>query len=296
MAYNGKFVPLERIVEKAFRDAGFENIDWEAAIEWTAEMFSYLGVPSTYIDVTTNGIDDMPTPIEIVDYRAQVPSGLVYLVGCRKVDLDEEGVPVNYAPMIESTDIFHLTQVENIQDGNTYFDPITLIPEVVPDEDGEPTTELSYYTQQPIKGFSGIPYSYKIQGGTIFTNFKDGFIEMSYKSYPLDDRGYPLIPDDLKFQRALEYYIIYKLDWKKWRLNPASPGLKAVLNDSEQKYYVFAASARNKAHIPSIDKMESIKNQWLRSIPKINEHATGFKTSSAQEIRYNQYRLRRKRF
>ena len=291
MAYNGKFTSLQRVVEKVFRDSGIESIDWEAAIEWTAECMAYIGVPYSYEHIVTNNFDGAPEPIEIVDFRAIVPTNLVELVAIRRVILDDNGEVMSYDPMIESNNIFQETPPRQDDLSLTYFDPIIDISEITgTDENGEPTyDDVSYYESGPIKIPTGLPYTYTINDGIIFTNFREGFLELAYRGYPLDAEGYPKIPEDLKFQRALEFYLIFRLDWKRWRANPAQPGLKALLNDSEQKWYAFAGSARTKAHIPNIDKMEGLKNQWLRSIQKVNEHGTSFNTTTAQEVRYNQY-------
>ena len=288
MAYNGKVIGIQRVIEKAFRNAGLEKIDWEAAIEWTGELMGNLGVPYTYIDMTTNGLDDMPDPIEVVDYRATLPTDLVTLKSIRKVELDDDGFPETYAPMVESQDVFHLTQIDQEENTTTYYDPIVLVTEVNTDEDGYPEADYVYYesdvsySEDPIES-----YTYKVQGGVIFTNFQEGYVEVSYKGYPIDSDGYPLIPEDPKFVKALEYYIISMIDWKRWRANPQNPGLKAIANDSEQRYLWAAGAARNKAHIPTYDRMESLKRMWLRSIDRVNEHATGWRTTTEGEQRYN---------
>ena len=46
-------------------------------------------------------------------------------------------------------------------------------------------------------------------------------------------------------------------------------------------------AAITKGRIPSIDEMESIKNNWLRSISKILEHSNNFNTLNQRERRYN---------
>ena len=53
--------------------------------------------------------------------------------------------------------------------------------------------------------------TFKTQGRVIFTSFKDGTLEISYKAIPVDNEGYPLLPDEPNFLRALELYI--KKQW-----------------------------------------------------------------------------------
>ena len=285
MAFNGQYVSIRQIIEKAYRDSGLENIDFEAAIEWSSELMGLIGVPYFYIERTTNN-DDVPA-IVVENFRAVVPVGMVSVKSMRRIYLDGDSKVIKYTPMIESQDIYFQTII------NKQFHNEVNAQEFSTDEEEELVVEPTTISLDQIRNTASGAYSYKIQNGVIFTNFETGYLEMVYKSHPIDDEGYLLIPDDEAYKQALKYFIIYKLDWKNWRANPASPGLKAVVNDSEQQSLFYIASARGKAHIPSIDKMEAIKNMWVRTIPKMNEHANGFATANVQEMRYNQRTVRR---
>lgn len=286
MAYNDKYVSVEQVIEKAFRDSGLTDIDWESAIEWTAELLGLLGLPCTKIDKVTNGQGGWPDPIIVEGYRFRLPEDMVSLTSVRRAYLDTEGNIVGYDPMMESMDVFQ-TEVPMNTGGATSFDPI--FNTVVPGEDDQGDFELKEVT---VHGSTPKPdnhdyFRYKLDVDTAFTDFEDGYVEVAYKGLPIDDRGLPLVPDDPKFLNALKYHIIFKCDWKNWRKNPASPGLRAVVNDSEQRRDFYVGAAITKARIPSLDKMEALKRQWLRTIPKINEHGNGFNTLSRQEHRYN---------
>lgn len=160
-----------------------------------------------------------------------------------------------------------------------------IVTETTIQDDGTLITTSGVVNGERLIGNRLSPYTYKINNGVIFTSFEKGFINMQYKAYPIDSEGFLMVPDDEKFRAALKYHIMYKLDFRRWRSNPASPGLKALLNDSEQRRDFYVGAARNKAHIPSIDGMEAIKNQWLRSIPKINHHSDGFASMNKIERR-----------
>ena len=45
--------------------------------------------------------------------------------------------------------------------------------------------------------------TFKTQGSVIFTSFKEGSIEISYKAIPVDEYGLPLLPDNPIFLKAL---------------------------------------------------------------------------------------------
>ena len=289
MAYSGRYTSIQKVVEDVFRDAGFNEVDWESAVAWTVQLMGKIGIPYQYVTKSTNGLDGNHPFICIENYRGKMPDELVNVVACRKVLFDESGNLVNTSPMIESTDLYHYTPTDNSARNTNSFSPTVNITESEIDEYGDITTEEVQYETESLGGKAVGSSSYKIQGGIITTDFKDGYVEMVYKAYPIDVNGFPMIPDDEKYMAALQHYIIYKIDWKKWRAHPASPGMKALVNDSEQQSDWYIAAARTKAHIPTIDGMEKLKNMWVRSIPKPNEHHTGFKSINKQEQRYNQY-------
>lgn len=122
--------------------------------------------------------------------------------------------------------------------------------------------------------------TFKIQGRIIYTSFKEGKVEVSYKSMPLDDEGYPLLPDEPTFLRALELYI--KKQWFTilFDMNKISP---AVLQNTQQEYSFAVGACNNTFIIPSVSEMESIKNMWNQLIPRFNEFKTGFKYQGSQE-------------
>jgi hypothetical protein len=124
---------------------------------------------------------------------------------------------------------------------------------------------------------------YVINDSYIFTNFKDGEIELAYEAFPVDDEGYPSIPDDERYLKAIESYIIERIARRLW--------LQDKINDSkykalEQDWLFYVRSARNRVNMPSIDEMESLKNQVLRLISSPNRHRNQFlQLSEGEQIR-----------
>lgn len=122
--------------------------------------------------------------------------------------------------------------------------------------------------------------TYKIQGQVIFTSIKEGEIEIAYEAISVDEEGYPLIPDNSSFTRALELYIKKKCFTIQFDLGKISP---QVYNNVCQEYAWAVGAAQNELIKPSIDEMESITNAWNNLIPRVNEHKTGFVTLGTKE-------------
>lgn len=288
MAYNGKFVSLQTIIEKAYRDSGEDYIDWEKGIEWTGDLIGLIGVPGGYVNKITDGSIDNYDPLEVINFRTELPKDLESLISIRKVNLKEDGTVDSFSEMIESTDVFFLDP-KDVQTGhptvtNPVFNTVTI------DQDTDEITPVQL-TQEYSKPLYDRKYTYKLEGNYIFTNFESGYIQMSYKGFAMDAEGFPMIPDDPKYREAVSWNIISHIDYIKWRKNP-SPQNASIKNDSEQKRDWYVASARTKYHIPTLDSLESIKNSWLRSIEKVTSHADGFKTNNYPERRYTHNRKR----
>ena len=125
---------------------------------------------------------------------------------------------------------------------------------------------------------------YTANGNYIFTNREDGSIEVAYRSFMTDERGYPMIPEDEKVLRAVAAYIVYRLDYIDWRRERVSD---KVYMDSQQKWLFAKASASTGMKIANMDHMEAMKAAWLRLIPNISAHETHFTFNGIQEQRRN---------
>jgi len=126
--------------------------------------------------------------------------------------------------------------------------------------------------------------TYKVNNNWFFSKKEETCVEMVVLAYATDEEGLPMIPDETKYIRALASYIRRMADYRLWRRGKLA---RDIYEKSEQDWLFDVGSAETKAKIPSIDQMESFKNQILRLIPQPNEHANGFKTLGDRERRYN---------
>jgi hypothetical protein len=282
MAYSGNLTSIESVIERVHRDSGYETIDIGDVLEWTADLMKLLGIPASLVDKSTNGQDDNYDYIPVENYKALLPADLVYLIAIRKVVLNNNKDIIGVYPMIENQDMFFSTSSTNQIFGAIVTEPFFKTVQI--NSEGEP--EVVQITQENRRLTGNQTYQYKISGDVVFTNFENGALEIAYKGFPIDDNGFPMVPDDIKFIKALEWEIISNMDNTQWRLNPASPGLRARLNDSEQKRDWYVGAAKTKGVIPNISQMESLKNSWLRSIQKVDSFTNGFRTNNYPEVRY----------
>lgn len=82
MSLTGKYVDVAYVIERVYRDYGFDlEIKYDEVIEWIWDVISLIGAPQPLIDRITDGSDTMPKPIDIENNRGELPNDLhsVYL-------------------------------------------------------------------------------------------------------------------------------------------------------------------------------------------------------------------------
>lgn len=125
--------------------------------------------------------------------------------------------------------------------------------------------------------------TYKIQGNIIFTSMKEGTIEIAYNAFAIDSEGYPLIPDNSAFIRALELYIKKQCFTVLFDLGQIN---QAVYQNVRQEYAWAVGQAQSDLIRPTIDQMQAITNSLNTLIWRTTEHNNGFvNNGSAEKIK-----------
>jgi hypothetical protein len=254
---NGKYIGIDRIVEGVYRDFGYTHeLDWVDILEWTGEVMDLIAAPKQYIDKVTDGDKECGHPgvIKIENYRGSLPCDMIYPVSARDWVSKEE--------MRYSSDLFHSSVKKN--------------------EECTPENPVLYPIDSPLiqKGaevknnMCANMLTYTINNQHIFTNFEEGEVELAYKAFPCDCNGYPLIPDNVAYVQAVKYYIAEKVAQKDFIRGQLQQG---IFNHIQRERDWYVGKATTQGLMPSLDEMESWKNQMVRLIPAINEHSTGFK-------------------
>lgn len=123
-------------------------------------------------------------------------------------------------------------------------------------------------------------YTYKIQGDIIYTSVKNGIIEMSYQAIAQDDEGYPLIPDNSSFTRALEAYVKKQYFTILFDMGQIS---HQVLHNTQSEYAWAVGDAQTEFNRLTIDEAETFFNSWKTMLTRSSEHKQGFLHSGTQE-------------
>lgn len=122
--------------------------------------------------------------------------------------------------------------------------------------------------------------TYKTQGNVIFTSMKKGKIEVAYYAFATDSEGYPLIPDNGSFLRALELYIkkyYFGILFDQGKITPQ------IYNQTLQDYTWAVGQAQSDLVNLTVDQMQSLTNSLNTLIPRVNEHSKAFVNNGTME-------------
>jgi len=263
MIYN--YVSVKNVIAKIFTD-----LDWQESphrlsdvIEYCGEAMKKIGAFPSMI-TKTMGKEGLPL-LELSDHQVRLPFDL-HSINQVAYSKSIEGP---FYDMRYSTGSFGtnhemsaaLNGISLTDQDNNEFQPAT--------ENG--TTFTNNYT-------------YTINGGYIKSNTRSGFLLLSYQAIPVDDDGFPMVPNDESFLEALYWYVNMKLSYPEWKQGRIRD---AVYYDAKSSWNYYRKQAYGNAMMPDEAQLESIKNVWLRLIPEINANKTFFSTIGQQEFTYN---------
>ena len=117
-------------------------------------------------------------------------------------------------------------------------------------------------------------YTYKLNGDLIRCGIENCTLEMAYKAFPMYEDFTPKIPNDPKVIRMCVDYLASIIVGKLYLKNEIS---KDRLDWIESKTYWSRAAAKTASSMPSMARMEQIKNRVISMIPRPNEFNNGFK-------------------
>ena len=245
-----KLVSSKSIIARVYRDYKPTIPGWESdAIEWIGDAMEGIGQSAGLIKKST-GNEGCADALTIENYRAKLPCDLVNLQAVeyngRKLPLGSDLTGYGLPTASRTTDIYSTngsTVVTDLSAGNS-----ASTGRVIDSAIGAEQTVSDYYIINP---------------DYIQTSFESGHIKLHYEAYPIDDEGYPMLPDHRYHKEAAEWLIVRNLIRKGYN-NPV------IDFDKAHRFWCeYKLLAQNKAAFPSIDGMDRFKNMWVRLIPQV---------------------------
>lgn len=266
MEYNG-YVSLETIGDKLLIHPLMRGISYEAIIGYAIDFMRIVQCVGFF--------EERCTVVKVENYKGILPEDYFEMNQVRLVsntiapNIVEEDYGYNEAGELVPMGTYH-----NVLDdyGNEIY--------AIPTNINGTVFRYASDTFHLSNNNTNKDLVYKIQGRYIHTSLKEGMIEVSYQAILLDSKGYPLIPDNSKFTRALQAYI--KKEWFTILFDTGAIQF-AVLQNIQQEYAWAVGACESEFQKLSLDKAESFYNTWRTLLPRTREHSKGFATTNRRE-------------
>lgn len=259
-----KTVSAKAVIAKVYRDLKPTTDNWVGdAVEWIGEALEYIGY--------FTGLEKKAMVLKVENYRTLLPCELVDIIqvehngSALPYGTDTAGYDLPNAPRTTSPQPYGESEVATAGVFQT-------------DVMADPQGSEAFYQRRDVKNtqYSGSEY-YVINPDYLQTSFESGEVKIHFTAYPVCEDGYPKVPDNIYYKQALEWYIIRQMLMGGY----THPFLNWQVADA--KWGQYCISAQNDAAYPSIDKVETFKNMWVRMIPNINAHSDFFIGNNTQE-------------
>lgn len=232
----------KEIIAKVFRDFGIQRS------HWINDAIEWMGEALELIGTAKQTVDKIRV-IKASNFRVPMPKDLYALETIRYSNSTD-----NSQPELNSFDY------------------------VATEESGGRNPGL--YGEK--NGTSNSRETYFHQGEFIKFSFKDKWVAIEYKAFPLDEDGYPLVPDAAEYKEALSWYIMSKL---------LLQGKKHPVIDyqhADQKWERKCVQARSAMNMPDKGQYRNFRDKWVSMIPRYNRDIKQLKDAVTAENVVNQ--------
>lgn len=272
MIYNME--KLDRVISKIVTDLGLgqNDIPYADFVEWIADGLQHIGAYPQF--------QNKPGLILIEDYEGFIPCDVYNVI---KMEKGTEIKCTTTGGFYDGTLADMMNKAGVDYDAQSAYDRFKTI--AVPgiskiDNNLDYSGLTNHLNNNPnlIGNPSMIQHTstdYSVNFNKITTGFKDGFIEIQYQAFPVDERGWPLVPDNVSFRDALFWKVASQLSMRDPSLfkNPR-------LQDYEycrSKWNFYCVQARAGANMPNLEQMQGLANNFTRLHNTIDDYSNNFK-------------------
>lgn len=225
-----KTVSVKNIIAKVYRDLQLkEEEPFTDFIEHCAEALEFIHVYPQF--------DHKQLSLSIKNYKAELPCDYISLEA-----VSYEGHNLRY-----TTNMFG--PLDTTRSG-AYYTPYSY------NQDKIANVLLLKFGDNRLNPTT----SFSVKNGYFNTSFKEGQLDIQYIALPMDEEGYPLVPDHVSFREALYWYVVYKYLYPKV-LNGEVQG--QFYQDAYEKWQYYCNQAGAEAMMPDLMTLENIKRSYL---------------------------------
>lgn len=257
-----QYISIQQIADDLAEHPLLRDVSYDRIVNYAFELMRIVGCPKLF--------EDKVAPVEIHNYRGELPCDFVEVISVAGCDGTE-----------------YVTTMDNffVDDPCRKDVPANCGPGAILVEQKQITRGCGSYLQKKVTAYAPTDAnhgrgSYKIQGNVIFADLSETVLKVAYRSIPMDENGFPMLPNNAAFIRAIEAYITVKRFEILFSLGKING---QVLQVAQQEYAWAVGQAANDLIMPTIDEMETITHVWNTLLPRSTEHRNGFALAHRRE-------------
>lgn len=123
---------------------------------------------------------------------------------------------------------------------------------------------------------------FKLEHNLITVGYETGFVKIIYMALPVDDNGYPLIPENISFRNAIGWYIAHKLAIRGKLSNK-----ELSVQYCDRMWQRYCLQAKGDAYMPDITQMQEMANEHNKILNNPNLYYQRFRDLGKRQTRTN---------
>lgn len=136
------------------------------------------------------------------------------------------------------------------------------------------SSDTFHLSRNTVNSMPTTEITFVVQGNYIHTSIEKGIIELSYRAIDTDTEGYPLLPDNSNFTRALELYIKQQYYTILFELGKIT---SQVYGNTQQQYAWAVGALETDMQRLDLSRAETFFNSYSTLLIRKNQFQRGFK-------------------
>lgn len=272
-----QYTSLKTIYDSLTRQRLLTGLSFESVIDYTVDFMEILSLPSLFINKVVT--------LSTNNHKIKLPCDYVKMVQMKG----------RHGTYRKGTSTFHMQQHDKNSHGCCDNGCIVTRHEVER-VDGEPCTHCEFHDTCVEYNFdynktecicmlrthvvpSAARYGnyYVVQNGCIYLSNREDTVDLSYFAFITDDEGYPLIPDNAAFKRALKAYI--KQEFFTEMFDNGEIDIR-VLQNAQQAYAWAVGACESEMQMSNLGDLEALSDVMHGIINKNNEWENHFASNA----------------
>ena len=255
-----KLDSIDRVIARIVKDLGLgvDEIPYQDFVEWIADGLEHIGSYYQFQEKECNIIIenyegmlpcDFYKSIRLLNkWEIPTPSSGGFYGGSLALALQKLGIDWSKIPAYDQFHIIDVAGLSSNEAANNGISNLSFNNNLIGNSQANKFTDVDY----------------NINFNKVTTSFQYGILSLQYLAMPVDERGFPMVPDDVSFRDALFWKVAMQLCMRNPTLL-ANPTLQKF-DYCQAMWYRYCGQARANANMPDLEGMIRIKNNWLRMV------------------------------